>query len=143
MERGYANYHAALKVLLQKGDEFLFLRQLPDSKLDLPGGRIDNVEYEIPLLDVLEREVREELGDKIEYTVGQPIMLYRRYYAARDYRIFIATYSGKYISGDIVLSEEHSGYEWINPKTYAFNQEDFYTKEEYDALADYFKNLKI
>jgi len=75
MKRDYANYHVAFKILLQKGDEFLLLRQLPANKWDFPGGRIDDVEHDVPLMDILDREVREELGDDLQYEVGKPVKL--------------------------------------------------------------------
>ena len=141
MKRDYANYHVAFKILLQKGDEFLFLRQLPANKWDFPGGRIDDVEHDVPLLDILDREVREELGSDLQYKVGKPIVQYRRHYKEKDYHIFITTYSAEYASGEIVLSDEHGSYEWINSKKYAFQREDFYTQEEYDAIMNYLNQL--
>ena len=66
MKRDYANYQVALKVLLRRGDEVLFLRITdPLMCFDLPGGRIDNVETKTPLARILAREVREELAHQL------------------------------------------------------------------------------
>lgn len=43
-KRACAIYHVGLKVLLKKGDEFLFLTDAVGKHFDLPGGRIDDVE---------------------------------------------------------------------------------------------------
>ena len=62
MKRDYGIFHVGLKVLLKKENTYLFLKTEP-GYFDLPGGRIDNVEYRTPLMNVLAREIREELGD--------------------------------------------------------------------------------
>jgi len=63
-KRDYANYHVGLKILLRKDNEFLFLRTPNGKQFDLPGGRIDDIEHNVPLVEVIERKVCEELrGD--------------------------------------------------------------------------------
>ncbi|MBI4137717.1 MAG: NUDIX hydrolase [Candidatus Sungbacteria bacterium] len=139
MKRDYGIFHVALKILLRKGDEFLFLRTDNDRYWDWPGGRIDNVEMTTPLERVLAREVREELGKTLKYKLGRPILFYRRWFAERRIYIFSMMYEADWISGDIKLSFEHNRYEWINPKTFRFRKKDFFSDEEYDAVMKYFK----
>lgn len=76
----YANYHISLKVLLKKGREYLFLKDARGEHYDLPGGRIDTNEHHIPLTAVLDREVREELGNDVKYVLGEPVFNYRRHF---------------------------------------------------------------
>lgn len=136
MQNTYANYHVGLKILLKKGDEILLLKS-PRGYLDLPGGRIDDIEDATPLLEVLAREVREELGEGIKYKVGKPAFNFRRFFPNKGWKIFLAVYEAEYLSGEVQISDEHEDFEWINPKTYRFKEGQFCNKEEYLAFMDY------
>jgi len=57
-------YHVALKILLRKGNKFLFLRESLRKRWDLPGGRIDRNEGKTPFEKIIEREVQEELSSE-------------------------------------------------------------------------------
>lgn len=58
MKRDYGIFHVGLKILLRKGDKVLFLRDNnPSRNWDVPGGRIDNVEYRTPLEKIITQEV--------------------------------------------------------------------------------------
>lgn len=137
--RDFATYHVGFKILLKKGDEFLFLKSVDGSTWDFPGGRIDEVEHETPLQEVLDREVREELGNEIEYEVYQPIAQFRRHFESYDVHVFITVFAADYIAGEIKLSNEHSEFIWINPKEHVFKESDFFSKEEFDAIMKYFQ----
>ena len=143
LSREYAEYHVAQKFLLKKGDEALFLTfaDFP-SKFDLPGGRIDTVEHEVPLCDILAREIREELGDDLVYTLGAPVMQFRRHVEKKGWHIFVTVFEADYFSGEIVLSEEHGGIKWLNLSTHIFGQEEFFGEEEYLAFKQYSESLK-
>lgn len=140
MQRDYALYHVALKILLKKRDQILLLKS-PRGYLDLPGGRIDNVEDTTPLTEILAREIREELGESIKYKLGKPLFQYRRFFPKKDWKIFLTVYEAEYISGEIQIFEEHSEYLWINPKEYNFKEEKFFNQEEYLAFKEYFGTL--
>lgn len=141
MKKDYGIYQVALKILLKKGDKFLFLRGAKDRYWDWPGGRIDNLESRTPLAHVLAREVREELG-KIKYKLGKPVFHYRRFFSPRKLFIFITVYEAKYISGAIKLSEEHSSCQWLNPKKHKFRARDFWSREEYNEFMRYLSMMK-
>jgi hypothetical protein len=49
----YAVYHVGMKILLKKGNEYLFLIDTIYNLYDLPGGRIDSNEYNTPLTEVI------------------------------------------------------------------------------------------
>lgn len=56
-----AVFQVSLKVLLRDGDKVLIT--IGDKgDIDLPGGRIDLAETKAPLVDIIAREIREELG---------------------------------------------------------------------------------
>jgi len=141
MKKKYAVYWVAFKILLKKENKFLFLTETSENLLDLPGGRANSDEGEIPLRKIIKREVKEELGDKIKYQLGNSVFQYRRYNIEKKIYNLITVYEAKYISGPIKLSFEHIKYEWINPKQYKFKKKYFFTKEEYEAFKEYFKKL--
>jgi len=138
-------YHVGMKILLWKGDEVLLLRDAKTEHLDLPGGRIDDNEDNIPILNALKREVREELGSNVEYKIGEFLFHYRRFspeMTGKNRRVFINVYSGTYLGGEIELSHEHRSYEWANPITRGFSKEDFLSDtEEYNAFKFYFEKI--
>ncbi len=142
-KRDYGIFQVGLKILLRKGNEVLLLRD--DQGLDLPGGRIDNVEYHTPLEKIVAREVREELGQKIKYILGKPLFHFRRARRIKDTHprfVFIVVYDAQWMAGEIKLSFEHSAYEWVDPKKYRLRQSDFGQEEEYRAFKKYFAGLK-
>jgi len=139
MKRDFATYQVAFKILLKKGNKFLFLRTSKGDFWDLAGGRADNVEGKTPLKKILSREVREELGSEIKYKLGRIIFQYRRYNKSRKIYNLITIHEAKYISGKIKLSNEHRSYEWINPAKFKFDRNDFFNAEEFSVFKDYFK----
>ena len=138
MKKDFAIYWIAFKILLQKGNKLLFLIDSDQHFLDLPGGRADNNEGKVPLLKILQREIREELGKRVKYRIGEPIFQYRRYNKRKKIYNLITVYKGKYVSGPIKLSFEHDSYQWLDPKKYKFKREEFHTQEEYQAHVEYF-----
>ncbi|MDP3995558.1 MAG: NUDIX hydrolase [bacterium] len=143
MKRAYAMYHVGLKVLLKKGDEFLFLTDAVGKHFDLPGGRIDDVEHTTPLTEVIAREVGEELGEDVAYKLGKPAFQFRRHLESKGWHVFLTVYEAEYVSGKIELSAEHSSFQWINPRKVGLKEEQFFHKhkEEYFAFKKYFENL--
>lgn len=138
-KREYANYNVAMKILLKRNGKYLFLVDSSGKKYDLPGGRIDNVEHNVPLEKTLEREVREELGKNLKYKLGNPIFQFRRHISRNNTYVFITVYSAQYISGDVRLSEEHCEFNWFSKKNLDIKSSLFWSKEEYIAFKKYFQ----
>lgn len=139
MKRDYGIFQVGLKILLRRGSKVLFLRD--DQGLDLPGGRIDNVEYRTSLEKIVAREVREELGPKLKYLLGNPIFHFRRARRGKDANprhVFLVIFDAQWKAGEIKLSFEHSEYTWIDPKKYRLKRSDFGQEEEYRAFKQYF-----
>ena len=139
----YANYHVGLKALLRKGDEVLVLyspqRASWDGRLwDFAGGRINTNEYEVGLEDILQREIAEELGNKVRYRLGNPIFVCRRFITHKNWNVFLVFYDVEYLGGEIQLSEEHTGYEWVNIREVDLDPQDFVSEEEYRAFVKFF-----
>ena len=113
----------SLKVLLRdaKG-RILILRSKPGGMLrkswDFPGGRIDTHEQGRPIPVIIKREIREEVGSGVRYTLQTMPITYGRlmdfskrygHHPPILYLFFEAAYRG----GEISISPEHSGYTWI------------------------------
>lgn len=145
MKRDFAVFQVGLKVLLRKGDKILFLRDNNARRSwDWPGGRIDNVEYRTPLASIIAREIREEVGSKVKYVLGEPRFHLRRWtlWHGKKACIFCVFYEAKWLSGEIRLSSEHCAYEWIDPKKFhLLKRADFKHEEEYPALKKYFPTI--
>ena len=111
----HAMFQCAVKVLLYKNTDVLVLFT-PDGYIDFPGGRISEGEESIPFKEVVSRELAEELGPDIKYSVGRlAFVSKRRYtYTGKVNHIVALYYNATLIKGDIQLSEEHAHYEWMS-----------------------------
>ena len=58
----------------KKGKLFIFKNCFGD--WDLPGGRIKENEFNKPLEKVIERKIKEELGNKVKYNLGKPVVFF-------------------------------------------------------------------
>ena len=117
------------KAFIDKDGEVLTLTD-PKLGLDFPGGKIK--EGEINLTNALKREVQEETGLEIE--VGEAFTTWINEFPP-DHRnqgkVFLVGYLCKFGSGEVTLSNEHSGYKWVNKNNY----------KELEDGSDYFKAL--
>jgi len=137
-----ALYHVGLKVLLKKGDEFLFLIERDGKTFDLPGGRIDDTEHLVPLPAIMAREVEEELGTTVRYVLGNPLLQFRRHIPSRGLHIFTTVYAADFLGGEIVLSDEHTGYRWMRLQDAIANVDHFASAEEFQAFKEYCENSR-
>ncbi|SHH76045.1 NUDIX domain-containing protein [Clostridium grantii] len=98
------------KALIIKENKFLAMYFMVDGEKvwDLPGGRM---EFGETAEETLTREIREELGVQIK-----PIKLVDTWNYMRDefFQITGVIYHSEIVSGEIVISDEHDGYEWIS-----------------------------
>lgn len=136
--RSIGLYHVGLKVLLHKNNKILFLKETIANRWDLPGGRIDADEGERPLEQIIDRELREELGSDVRYKLGRILFQYRRFVGERRIPVFLTVYGARYLSGKIALSQEHSSQHWVDPKKFEWEASDFLSREEYGAFKKYF-----
>lgn len=133
-----ASYQVSLKILLRNGKNVLILNSDTEKSIDLPGGRINDVEHETPLEEIVAREVREELGEDVRYTLGKPIMQFRRKFRKTDQWVFLTVYEAEYLSGEIRLSDEHDTFRWIPVCELDLREKQFFSKEEWMAFKKYF-----
>lgn len=118
-------YFVAVKVFLldSKGNFLITKDRFGD--WDIPGGRLREQDFDVPLERVVERKIREELGEAIVYKLGNPVVFMRH---ERDEilssgnrerrRIFAVGYIAEYQSGELVLGKNHETCEWVPVKTF-------------------------
>jgi 8-oxo-dGTP pyrophosphatase MutT (NUDIX family) len=78
--------------------------------MDYPGGRIN--EGETDLVASLKREVREETT--LEVDVDEPFVTWLSLGGA----VYLVGYRCRHVSGEVVLSDEHKEYRWVNRADY-------------------------
>ncbi len=117
MNEAKDTYFVAVKVLLRKGDELLLTHDV-FGDWDIPGGRIKPNEFDTPLEDIIARKMREELGDNVQYQLGEQKVVFRHkrieHSTGNEARIFALGYEALYRSGEITLGANHDSYEWVN-----------------------------
>lgn len=112
-------------LIVNNQNQLLILKAAVHGLYDLPGGRLDMQEFEIPLPECLKREALEELGENVKLEINyNPIVLSRELLwdkiLKQDHyrRIFIVGYEARYLGGEIKLSDEHESYKWVDIKTF-------------------------
>ena len=80
---------------------------------DLPGGRIDEDEVEVPFTKIFEREIQEELGDVRFSVVPRPITALTWTWPNGKQFCYVY-YEGTLISGEPKISAEHLSFKWID-----------------------------
>ena len=123
--------YVAQKAFIEKDGAILIVDD-PKEGLDFPGGKVQQGESD--LAESLRREVREECGLEIE--IGAPFITWISIlppgHRNAGKKICIIGYKCRYVSGEVALSEEHTGYRWV-------------TRENYESADDgthYFKFLE-
>jgi 8-oxo-dGTP diphosphatase len=111
-------FGVAVKGIIRKDGKILIVkRSICDAHRpcawETVGGGID--ENESPY-EALEREIMEEAG--IEVIIQEPFNVFHFKKDDGEYRIGI-TFICDWVSGEIVLSEEHSEHKWIHPTEFA------------------------
>lgn len=112
-------YHVAMKAFVRKGRDVLICRERVSGRWDLPGGRIGVGEFDMPLGDILKREIAEELGLEFRYKNNGPVAVFRHRRpeisaeGKPEVRVLMIGFELEYLGGKITLSDEHSDYRWI------------------------------
>ena len=119
-------YFVAVKILLRDGDKLLITHDIFGS-WDIPGGRIRKSEFDAPLEEVAARKMREELGDDVKYTLGEPKVFFRverveqgegAQFKGETVHIFAVGYEASYEGGQLGLGDHHDKMEWVDVKTF-------------------------
>jgi 8-oxo-dGTP diphosphatase len=111
------------KAFIEKDGKVLVLFD-PSEGLDFPGGKIQEGEAKegdrSSLTNALKREVREETGIEIE--VFDPFEVWYHEFPTHHRNagkvVYLVAFKCKYVSGEVLLSEEHNNYRWVDNKNY-------------------------
>lgn len=124
-------YFVAVKIFLEDKEGSLLILKDIFGEWDLPGGRLREMDFEVPLTEVVERKVREELGDDVRYSLGDPIVFMRHEREEMSQggekekrRIFGIGYEAQFHGGEIHLGKNHETYEWVSKN---FTPESYFT----------------
>ena len=113
--------YIGVKGLIHNSEGKVLITQEPTffvggGKWELPGGKIANGEEDTSLEEILQREIREELGETFEVTIGNVIDIMRRPWnkpgASAD-QVMLAVFECTHEGGEITLSEENNDFAWI------------------------------
>lgn len=125
-------YFVAVKVFLEdeKGNLLIVKDRFGD--WDIPGGRLKEDDFEVPLEQVVQRKMNEELGDKVQYRLEEPVVFMRHERdeilssGGREKRkIFAIGYRAQYLGGSIQLGKNHEKFEWVAVDS--FDPEEYFT----------------
>ena len=131
-------YYVAVKVFLRHKDKLLITHDIYGA-WDLPGGRIRKDEFDKPLSAVIKRKVIEEIGRKVKYTLGQPLIFFRvervEYALGIKIRIFAIGYEARYLGGALKLGDHHDKMEWVDLKD--FHPEEYFADGWLTGVQEY------
>lgn len=145
-KREIDKYQVSLKVLLKNGQgEILALGGHPTGTMagfyDLPGGRIDTVEFTTPFSEIIAREIREECGEVVVEIRPRPIAIGRHLIPARltkddkEIHVLYVLFEAELKGGDVKISDEHVSMRWLDPNLIV--PEDFFVGGNLAALKMY------
>ncbi|MBI5177066.1 hypothetical protein HY995_03185 [Candidatus Micrarchaeota archaeon] len=109
-------YNVGLKLFITRGDTVLGLTDPESGNLDLPGGRINGDELRAPFERIIAMEVKEELGPGFKYGLSHPLLpvaAFRIHKPERKLKVFLVGFHARWLSGEPVISYEHSAFEWV------------------------------
>ncbi len=140
-------YFVAMKVFMtDKAGRLLILKDKFDC-WDLPGGRLKYDEFDKSLEKVVERKMTEELGGKVKYKLGKPVVFMRHERmenlargGQEKVRIFAVGYEADYLGGEIVLGKNHTEYKLVPLK--GFKPEKYFKGGWLKGAKEYMRTLK-
>ena len=141
----YATFQISLKTLVaDKAGRVLILKARQDGSMpnyfDLPGGRINKTETTTPIVKLVTRELKEELGGKVRLTLDEvPVAIGRHVYfsksLSRNQDVMWILFKAYYRGGKIKISDEHEGYRWV--KINKSNSNIYFTKGALRVIKNY------
>jgi 8-oxo-dGTP pyrophosphatase MutT (NUDIX family) len=123
---GKDTYFVAVKALLRRKEQLLITHDI-FGQWDIPGGRLRPEDFDVPLEEVLERKLQQELGEEARYELGAPDVFFRHERPehglnGQRVRIFAVGYEAQYLGGSIVLGAHHDRYLWVHAATFPADQ---------------------
>ncbi|MFZ3031461.1 MAG: NUDIX domain-containing protein [Candidatus Moraniibacteriota bacterium] len=112
-------YYLAVKGIISRGDGKILVLKRSDKDDHKPGvwetvgGGMDREETP---QEALQREILEETNLVVK--IGVPFNVFTFKKDTGEFKVGV-TFLCEYVSGDVVLSDEHSEYRWIDPQEFA------------------------
>ena len=106
----HKKFEVGQKAFIDRGGQVLVVF-FPSGWLDFPGGRIDEDDASLDV--ALRREVWEET--RLEIEIGDP---FATWVGGNEGRVFLVGYRCRYLSGEVVLSDEHIAFRWVDRETF-------------------------
>lgn len=111
-----AVFEVGLKAFLVRQGRLLVLREeCAPRGWELPGGRFDAGEEAVAPLDILTRELREELGESLAWELVGLRDAWVRPAPERGAHVFLLGYECRWRAGEVQLSAEHVEAAWAGP----------------------------
>lgn len=115
----HGSFQITQKVFLRKKDQILVLRDRKSGYGDLPGGRMNEDEFFGDWMESVKRELEEELGSTCKIKISpDPILVHKHRVTEGNFPCIIIGYEAEWLSGDLILSDEHDYMEWVHLKTF-------------------------
>lgn len=116
--------YIGVKAIIVNDDGKVLITQEPihfigGGKWELPGGKIANGEEETALEEILQREIREELGETFQVQIGKIIDVMRRPWnkpGASTDQVMLIVFECRHMSGNVQLSHENNDFAWVIAK---------------------------
>ena len=134
-----AFFQITLKLfLINPEGKLLVLRDRASGLGDLPGGRLGKGEIYNSFENCLKREITEELGDAIDYTIQKdPLFCFPHFMVSDQCEGLGIAFQGHFLKGNISLSDEHDFMDWVDRENYVF--ENLFKDHMLDAVHKFIK----
>lgn len=118
MAKEKALFQVSLKVMLENtAGEFLVLGARDDGIFvgfhDLPGGRIGANELNKSWSEIIQRELREEIGE-VNFQLNQQPLGMGVFTSSSGAPVLCLLFRAKYLGGVIEISSEHTSWQWLD-----------------------------
>lgn len=139
----FAQFEVTLKAQVWHNDKILLLIT-PDGYYDFPGGRIGPDEVTLSHFKVMDRELQEEIGSDVQYSVGDFAFVARRHYTydGTSRNVIALHFDVTYLGGKVSLSDEHCHWDWHDPFALLNNPDKFQSTDEYEEFSKYLTRKK-
>ncbi len=134
-----ALFFVGQKAFIENDEGKLLVLFTPRGRVDLPGGKIQEGEFDYR--ESLVREVREETG--LEVAVGDPFMVWGLvlpdFHPDAGRTVFLVGYRCSFAGGEPAISDEHARYAWIGEEDLGVVSHE---GAHFGALEEYFRKRK-
>ncbi len=83
---------------------------------DIPGGRIDESEFRTPFFEIIQREVQEELGPELRFSLNATPAALGRHESRDGFKVLYVFFEGIVEDPNVAMeiSHEHVGWAWLD-----------------------------